>query len=71
VILQPNDCDDSTTEAALLAIAAITLQQDEYRKQVIDAKVVPLIVNAMSHPSAKVRTAACGEHFSIDCKKSI
>ena len=59
VILQPNDCDDSTTEAALLAIAAITLQKDEYRKQVIDAKVVPLIVNAMSHPSAKVRTAAC------------
>lgn len=46
-------------ESALLAVAAITLHKDEYRKLVIDAKVVPLIVSSMNHPSAPVRAAAC------------
>ncbi len=50
---------EKIVESALLALAAITLFKDDYRQQVIDAKVVPLIVTAMSHPSANVRAAAC------------
>lgn len=50
---------ERTIETALLALAAITLQKDEYRKQVIDAKVVPLIVASMGHTSPRIRAAAC------------
>ena len=50
---------DGTRESALLAIGAIALSKDEYRKQVVEAKCVPLIVAAMSSPSGKVRSAAC------------
>lgn len=51
--------DDGARQSALLALAAIALYKDDYRKQIIEAKCVPLIVTAMASPSASVRSAAC------------
>lgn len=55
----PEPYHERTLESALLAVAAITLHKDEYRKLVIEAKVVPLIVSSMSHSAPSVRAAAC------------
>ncbi|KAI8822623.1 armadillo-type protein [Fimicolochytrium jonesii] len=52
-------------EAALKAIAAVCSLKEECRKQVIDAKLLPHIVKAMSHPNHRVRCAAC------DCTRSL
>jgi len=46
-------------EASLLAMAAICLQKEECRKQVVDAKVLPHVILALSHVDPGVRTAAC------------
>ncbi|EMR11215.1 hypothetical protein PNEG_00804 [Pneumocystis murina B123] len=54
-----DNTNDKIIEAVLLAIAALTLFKDDYRKQVINAKIVPHIVSALSHQSAEVRVAAC------------
>ncbi|KAG9321926.1 hypothetical protein KVV02_004501 [Mortierella alpina] len=50
---------DKLKENSLLALAAISQIKEDCRKQVIDAKVLPHIVAAMSHPSVGVRAAAC------------
>ncbi|KAF9961258.1 hypothetical protein BGZ72_004399 [Mortierella alpina] len=50
---------DKLKENSLLALAAISQLKEDCRKQVIDAKVLPYIVAAMSHPSVGVRAAAC------------
>ncbi|KAG4303395.1 hypothetical protein PCK1_000359 [Pneumocystis canis] len=57
--LGTNNANEKIIEAVLLAIAALTLFKDDYRKQVINAKIVPYIVSALSHQSAGVRAAAC------------
>ncbi|KAF9382683.1 hypothetical protein CPB97_007018 [Podila verticillata] len=53
------DQRDKLKENALLALAAISQMKEDCRKQVIEAKVLPYIVTAMSHPSVGVRAAAC------------
>ncbi|BFZ57997.1 hypothetical protein PYCC9005_005055 [Savitreella phatthalungensis] len=60
-ILTPGTADVSPTtkEAALLAIAAVSLFKDDYRRQVVDAKCVPLIIAATRHEAPSVRAAAC------------
>ncbi|KAF9432236.1 hypothetical protein BGZ76_011086 [Entomortierella beljakovae] len=50
---------DKLKENSLLALAAISQMKEDCRKQVIEAKVLPHIVAAMSHPSVGVRAAAC------------
>ncbi|KAF9980317.1 Armadillo repeat-containing protein 8 [Modicella reniformis] len=50
---------DKLKENSLLALAAISQMKEDCRKKVIDAKVLPHIVRAMSHPSVGVRAAAC------------
>ncbi|KAI1297410.1 hypothetical protein EDD11_007140 [Mortierella claussenii] len=50
---------DRLKENSLLALAAISQMKEDCRRQVIEAKVLPYIVSAMSHPSVGVRAAAC------------
>ncbi|KAF0444540.1 ARM repeat-containing protein [Gigaspora margarita] len=50
---------DKLKENALMALAAISSLTDEGRKLVVDAKIIPHIVAAMSHRSYGVRAAAC------------
>ncbi|KAG0250788.1 hypothetical protein BG011_008103 [Mortierella polycephala] len=50
---------DKLKENSLLALAAISQLKEDCRKQVIEAKVLPHIVAAMSHPTVGVRAAAC------------
>ncbi|KAF9918008.1 hypothetical protein BX616_010592 [Lobosporangium transversale] len=50
---------DKLKENSLLALAAISQIKEYCRRQVIEAKVLPHIVTAMSHPSVGVRAAAC------------
>ncbi|KAF8934070.1 hypothetical protein BGZ58_005957 [Dissophora ornata] len=50
---------DKLKENSLLALAAISQLKEDCRKQVVEAKVLPHIVAAMSHPSVGVRAAAC------------
>ncbi|KAF8976141.1 hypothetical protein BGZ46_008499, partial [Entomortierella lignicola] len=50
---------DKLKENSLLALAAISQMKEDCRSQVIEAKVLPHIVIAMSHPSVGVRAAAC------------
>ncbi|KAG0358941.1 hypothetical protein BGZ54_010209 [Gamsiella multidivaricata] len=50
---------DKLKENSLFALAAISQMKEDCRKQVIEAKVLPYIVTAMSHPSVGVRAAAC------------
>ncbi|KAI8349730.1 armadillo-type protein [Mortierella sp. GBAus27b] len=50
---------DKLKENSLLALAAISQMREECRRKVIDARVLPHIVRAMSHPSVGVRAAAC------------
>ncbi|KAJ3285167.1 Armadillo repeat-containing protein 8 [Borealophlyctis nickersoniae] len=56
---------DRILESALRGIAAVCSLKEECRKQVIDAKLLPHIVAAMSHPSTAVRGAAC------ECTRSL
>ncbi|KAI8916597.1 armadillo-type protein [Powellomyces hirtus] len=56
---------ERVTEGFLRAIAAICSLREECRKQVIDAKLLPHIVNAMSHPNRRIRSAAC------ECTRSL
>ena len=46
-------------ESALNAIAEIASLREECRKQVIDAKLLPDIVQALEHPASGIRLAAC------------
>ncbi|CAG8494011.1 15221_t:CDS:10 [Acaulospora morrowiae] len=50
---------DKLKENALMALAAISSLTEDGRKLVVDAKIVPHIVKAMSHRSYGVRAAAC------------
>ncbi|KAG0307675.1 hypothetical protein BGZ99_001382 [Dissophora globulifera] len=50
---------DKLKENSLLALAAISQMKEDCRRQVIEAKVLPHIVMAMSHPSVGIRAAAC------------
>jgi len=52
-------------ESSLFAIASICAYEEEYRKQVIEAKLLPIIVQSMSHPNFGIRMAAC------HCTKSL
>jgi len=52
-------------ESSLFAIASICAYEEEYRKQVIEAKLLPIIVQSMSHPNYGIRMAAC------NCTKSL
>jgi len=46
-------------ENSLLALSSICLSKEECRKQVIDTKILPFVVTALSHEDAGVREAAC------------
>ncbi|CAG8527125.1 5191_t:CDS:10 [Ambispora leptoticha] len=50
---------DKLKEHALTALAAMSSLYDNGRKLVVDAKIIPHIVTAMSHKSYGVRSAAC------------
>ncbi|KAG0263302.1 hypothetical protein DFQ27_001823 [Actinomortierella ambigua] len=50
---------DKLKENSLLALAAISQMKEDCRSKVIDTKVLPHIVAAMTHPSVGVRIAAC------------
>ncbi|KAK3820329.1 MAG: armadillo-type protein [Benniella sp.] len=50
---------DKLKKNSLLALAAISQMKEDCREKVIEAKVLPHIVRAMSHPSVGVRAAAC------------
>lgn len=50
---------DRIRESALLAIAALCSLREECRKHVIEAKVLPQIVNSMSSSQVGIRAAAC------------
>ncbi|KAI8926600.1 armadillo-type protein [Entophlyctis helioformis] len=51
--------NDKHRESALLAIADVCSLREECRKQVIDAKLLPVIVASLSHQSTGIRIAAC------------
>ncbi|KAL6594834.1 armadillo-type protein [Neocallimastix sp. 'constans'] len=51
--------------SSLFAIASICAYEEDYRKQVIEAKLLPIIVQSMSHPNFGIRMAAC------HCTKSL
>lgn len=46
-------------ESVLLAVAALTTSKDEYRKLIVDAKYLPVIINALKINSNSVKKAAC------------
>jgi hypothetical protein len=46
-------------ESALIALGAVCSLREECRKQVIDARVLPIIVQCMESPHVSIRTAAC------------
>ncbi|KAF9974157.1 Armadillo repeat-containing protein 8 [Actinomortierella ambigua] len=50
---------DKLKENSLLALAAISQMKEDCRRKVIETKVLPHIVAAMTHPSVGVRIAAC------------
>lgn len=52
-------------ESSLFAIASICAYVEKYREQVIEAKLLPIIVQSMSHPNYSMRLAAC------NCIKSL
>ncbi|KAJ3018520.1 Armadillo repeat-containing protein 8 [Thoreauomyces humboldtii] len=56
---------ERVTEGFLRAVAAMCSLREECRKQVIDAKLLPHIVTAMSHPNRRIRSAAC------ECTRSL
>jgi hypothetical protein len=49
----------SFSQSCLLALAAICSLQEDCRKLIIDAKLLPDIVAALEHPDVRVRAAAC------------
>jgi len=52
-------------ESSLFAVASICAYEEEYRKIVIDTKVLPIVVSSMYHPNYGIRIAAC------QCTKSL
>ncbi|TPX31023.1 hypothetical protein SmJEL517_g05563 [Synchytrium microbalum] len=50
---------DRVREAALVAVAAACSLKEECRKQVIDARLLPVIVTYLSHTTVGLRAAAC------------
>eukprot|EP00158_Paraphelidium_tribonemae_P008457 Partr_v1_DN28582_c0_g1_i5_m73244 putative Armadillo repeat containing 8 len=52
-------------ENVLIAIAGICSIREECRKQVVDSRVLPLIVKAMEHPDVGIRIAACQSTRSL------
>ncbi|BFZ65059.1 hypothetical protein YB2330_006222 [Saitoella coloradoensis] len=50
---------EKATESILLAVAALTLFKDDYRKEVSEKGFMPFIVTSLSSPNASVRAAAC------------
>lgn len=46
-------------ESALLAVAAVSSLTEECRKQVIDLKLLPVIMTSLEHQSLHIRAAAC------------
>lgn len=46
-------------KSVLLAVASLSLIQERVRKQVVDADLLPLIVQCLSDTSSNVRAAAC------------
>jgi len=52
-------------ESSLFAIASICAYEEEYRKNVIETKILPIIVSSMYHPNYGIRMAAC------HCTKSL
>ncbi|ORY84228.1 armadillo-type protein [Protomyces lactucae-debilis] len=57
--------DAARLEGNLLALAALTLSKDEYRRQALDAHIVATLLQAMQHKVPAVRAAAC------QCTRSI
>ncbi|WBW75179.1 GID complex armadillo repeat subunit Gid5 [Schizosaccharomyces osmophilus] len=51
--------NDLIMESLLLFIAALTTSKDEYRKMVVDANYLPIIIDALSNDSKDIRKAAC------------
>jgi len=51
--------NDRIKESALLGIAAVCSLREECRKQVIDAKILPIVVESMQSSDVGVRAAAC------------
>jgi len=49
----------SFRESILLAVAALSLTQERLRKLVVDADLLPLVVQCLSDDTAEVRAAAC------------
>ncbi|KAI8892511.1 armadillo-type protein [Globomyces pollinis-pini] len=56
---------EKTRESVLLALASVTSMTEECRKQVIDLKLLPHIVQFLESKSKKLRIAAC------QCAKSL
>ncbi|KAI3433416.1 hypothetical protein D9Q98_003231 [Chlorella vulgaris] len=46
-------------EGALRCLAALCSKREEQRRQVVDARVLPVVVAALSHQSLPMRAAAC------------
>jgi len=46
-------------ESSLFAIGSICAYEEEYREKVIETKLLPIIVQSMSHPNYGIRMAAC------------
>ena len=51
--------NDSLSEACFYAIASVCSRTEECRKQVIEMKILPLIVSSLSNPEVGVRVSAC------------
>ncbi|CAH1764496.1 13336_t:CDS:10 [Entrophospora sp. SA101] len=59
-IIPFSDKDHSYYDSnALMALAAISILSDDGRKLVVEAKIIPHIITAMSHHSYGIRAAAC------------
>lgn len=64
-MLRSGTQDAKSLEGTLLALAALTLSNDDFRRQALDAQIVGALTQAMKHSAAKVRAAAC------QCTRSI
>ncbi|KAJ3191730.1 Armadillo repeat-containing protein 8, partial [Dinochytrium kinnereticum] len=56
---KPTGYPPKIREGALLGISAICSLKEDCRKQVIDSKLLPHIVEAMTDPIPQIRAAAC------------
>jgi hypothetical protein len=59
------ETEDKILEASLLCIASICSLREESRKQIIEAKLLPVIVKSLSNPNPRIRSAACQATRSI------